>query len=342
MEKAKKRLSIIITSAVLVLALVATSIAALITNGFKKNNIPVMDNVIVTPENNISPFKLTRAAISPMDFNDYGISPLAESAFTITATVKDENNATSDAYNFVNWNMAWKTTNSANVTEYVTMTENGMSATFSCLKVFTTQIVVTCTSTLDESLSARATLDYAPRISGIKANSVSITGTGSTVSKDLLGVSATQADMLSAYIPLYDSTTFGSGSLTNSISSYTVKVTASDAFYNALLTNMGNTVTGVNPTKTFTLTGTTAASKVNQLELFAKFLGVDINEGQQAVYASRFLMQQTISSTSNQLTVEVTVNPRYDEAKTYTYTYNLSVSAAALKNVELSSSSYIF
>ncbi len=122
---------------------------------------------------------LVTRRIAREQFNDYGISPIAESAFTATATVKIKGtDDTPDYIKGVTWKMEWATSNSAAVTDYVTMTENegAMSATFSCKKAFPTKITVTCTSKFDGAASATLTLDYRKRVTAIKYKFGDITG----------------------------------------------------------------------------------------------------------------------------------------------------------------------
>lgn len=123
-----------------------------------------MQMAVANEDNGI---KLMSARIAVEDYDDYGVSAQAESAFTITATVIDEYGHSPEHIQQVTYSMAWASTNSADINDYVTMNVNGTSAMFSCLKGFSTQIVVTCASDLDATKKSTAILNYAKRITGV-------------------------------------------------------------------------------------------------------------------------------------------------------------------------------
>lgn len=125
------------------------------------------NEVVVTLPETDDGIKLTKQKLTAAQYSAYGVSPQAESAFTITATVTDEFGQTPDVIQQVTYTMGWASNSSENINNYATMTVDGTTATFSCLKGFNTQIIVTCTSRIDPTKSATATLDYAKRIIGI-------------------------------------------------------------------------------------------------------------------------------------------------------------------------------
>lgn len=122
--------------------------------------------VVTLPETNDG-IKLTKTILTAAQYSAYGVSPQAESAFTITATVTDEFGQSPDVIQQVTYTMGWASNSPENINDYVTMDVNGTSATFACLKGFNTQIIVTCASVIDSTKSATATLDYAKRIIGV-------------------------------------------------------------------------------------------------------------------------------------------------------------------------------
>ena len=113
---------------------------------------------------------LMSARIAAADYSEYGVSPLAESAQTVTATVTP-----SDALNKkVDWPIAWANASSSwakskTVTDYVTLTptsEGAVTATLECLQPFGEQIIVTATSRDNSSAKGTCTVDYSQRYLG--------------------------------------------------------------------------------------------------------------------------------------------------------------------------------
>lgn len=156
--------------------LLAVAVAAACTQGFKDGDpfnwfgtkdeqAEVADNLIVSPaeEQGVS---LAMRTIARDEYDDYGIAPTALSAQTITATVKDVTGQAPEALQKVSFAMAWASENEEAVTDYVTMETTDNTATFSCLKAFGTQIVVTVQSVFNEEATARITLDYVKGFAG--------------------------------------------------------------------------------------------------------------------------------------------------------------------------------
>lgn len=118
-----------------------------------------------------SGISLMSAKIAAADFEEYGISPMAESAQQLTATITPAN-ATNKA---VDWSVRFKDANSAwangkTVTDYVTVTptsDGALTANVECKKAFGEQIEVVVTSRQNTQASATATVDYAKRLLGI-------------------------------------------------------------------------------------------------------------------------------------------------------------------------------
>ena len=113
---------------------------------------------------------LMSARIAVADFEEYGISPLAESAQQVTASIQP-----SDALNKeVDWSIAWANASSAwakgkTVTDYVTITptaDGAQTANVSCLQAFGEQIVVTATSRDNTSAKGSCTVDYRQKYMG--------------------------------------------------------------------------------------------------------------------------------------------------------------------------------
>ena len=155
--------------------------------GCSKDNTLSVDNenkdsvIINQPvQNGVSLFV---AKISKADFVANGINPLAETAYTLTATVStplEENKK-------VDWSIFWKNDGSSwatgkTVTDYVTITpaaDGALTATAECLQAFGEQIVVQCVSRVSPAQNATCTIDYAKRVTDF---SVTVKENGSPVS----------------------------------------------------------------------------------------------------------------------------------------------------------------
>ncbi|MCM1219806.1 MAG: hypothetical protein NC548_35495 [Lachnospiraceae bacterium] len=118
---------------------------------------------------------LMSAVIPLSDYDEYGISPQAKSAVTLTATVKPDNTAENTG---VDWSIKWKNASSAwasgkSVTSYVTITPSGegyaasKTVTLNNLQPFGEQIVVTATARDNPEITASCNVDYAQKLTDI-------------------------------------------------------------------------------------------------------------------------------------------------------------------------------
>ena len=117
--------------------------------------------------------KLMSMRISPEDYDEYGISPMAETAYQLTATITPDN-ATNKAVDwtvaFVNASSEWAT--GKTVTDYVTVTpttDGALTANVECVKDFGEQVRVTVTSRDNMAVKANATVDYTQKLQSVKS-----------------------------------------------------------------------------------------------------------------------------------------------------------------------------
>ena len=114
---------------------------------------------------------LTAAKIERTEYDEYGIMPIAEEAYTVTATVSgdgltaDQKNVTWSAAAFKDPSSSWATGKS--VSDYVTTSPNGNQLTVQCLKPFGEQIIIKCTSSFNTAVSKDLTVDYKEKIESI-------------------------------------------------------------------------------------------------------------------------------------------------------------------------------
>ena len=120
-------------------------------------------------ENGIS---LTSAKIAPADYAEYGIEPLADTAFSITATVTPAN-ATDKSITlslaFENPGSSWAS--GKTVTDYVklstTAVQSGVPFTLTCSGEFGERITLTATANGGNNVKASTSIDYIYRFTEI-------------------------------------------------------------------------------------------------------------------------------------------------------------------------------
>ena len=121
-----------------------------------------------TAEHGVS---LMSAKIAPAAYAVNGVSALADTAYTLTASVEPDyaGEKTFDwSIKFEDGSSSWA--NGKSVTDYVTVTpssDGADTATVECKQAFGERILVTCTSRDYTRLSATCTVDYAQRITGM-------------------------------------------------------------------------------------------------------------------------------------------------------------------------------
>ena len=119
---------------------------------------------------------LMSANIAPSDYAVNGISTMAETAYTLTATIEPSNADNKE----VDWSVAFVDPSSSwasgkTVTDYVTVTptSNGaLTANVECKQAFGEQIKVTVTSRENANATASCMVDYAQRVTGMAAGHV--------------------------------------------------------------------------------------------------------------------------------------------------------------------------
>lgn len=292
--------------------------------------------------------------LSAVEYYDYGIMPLAESAYTVTATVLDTAGQKYESEQDVTYSLAWSSTKSDAVTDYMSLSQSGTTATVTCLKAFDTQITLTATSTLDTSKSATATFDYAKRISGgsvsFKGNATAVTSTSKTIdvnfpSSYVVGGSMlTSTDWVSTNLNWFDSSsvTYGTGSIDNSINTWTATITPSAGFQSAYNSYKGSNLSDLKSSILIDKNSmTSAVGSVNNFYSYLGGYGSNVAASLSG-YGGYRAFSLAFSETTNQFTVSVTVTPQYGDAYTFNYVLNVSVAAPNISSVTFDNSSFIF
>lgn len=171
----KKTIKKVAAGCLALMCMATAGITAVATNGFgykqteKKVETGVNADMGGTYEaEGNKGIKLMNAVIAAADYDEYGVSPMAETAQLLTATI-NPGYATNKN---VTWSVSWKNPSGTwatgkAVTDYVTVTPTSTgsnTATVECLQAFSEQVVVTVASESDPEITATTTVDYAKRL----------------------------------------------------------------------------------------------------------------------------------------------------------------------------------
>lgn len=106
--------------------------------------------------------KLTTRMLTSAEYDDYGVSPQAENAHTLTATITPAN----ATYKELKWAASWTTSSvwatDKTVSDYITVTPSSdtLSAVVECKAPFAAQVQITVSYVHDSSINAACTVDY--------------------------------------------------------------------------------------------------------------------------------------------------------------------------------------
>lgn len=273
------------------------------------------DSGFISPgEHEANGISFKAMSIPVAQYNDYGVSAVAETAVQLTVTVTPANADVSDgkfSIEFKNASSAWA--NGKTLSEYVTLNQSDSThATVSCLKAFGEQIIVTYTVTGENgNVTADYPLDYAKRIvsAGLEdSNQVSLTD-----SLNLLELNSLSANnyYLTATITSFSDYTVDDTFTIASTSTF--KLT--ESFKSACSTN-GVTLPGANKT------GTVSDEKLNATDgstsIFEYYFGNTYKTeafrqaissvGQLGIFQIEVTMQGTHSSYTMSYTLHMAAN----------------------------------
>lgn len=132
------------------------------------------DGDAVVTEGESNGMRLMSARVLSSEYEDYGISTMAETAYTITATVSGGGgfSVPEDVVFTAAWaNPASAWASGKTVSDYVSLSETGSNtATVSCLTAFGEQVIITATSAVNDSAYATCTVDYVKRVTFVSAD----------------------------------------------------------------------------------------------------------------------------------------------------------------------------
>lgn len=370
---------------VLAFLLLAVFVAAACTQGFtnanpwgwfdkKEKDEQAKGEMVVTPEEGdaaVAPVALSVAKIMPMDYDDYGIMPMALTAYTVTATVNDADGRAQDYLRYVDFSLAWKSTNSASLSDYITMTTTDYTATLTCKKAFTMQIILTAASTLDSTKKATVTLDYAKPLTGFSISTTKTTRpnragnnlTASAVSNgaavkmlvsnwETNGATAGSSEdngawQYSCFKAEKSGATFGEGSIDNSVTSISASFSFSSAFLTAAK-KLNTTYPNISG-ETYT---TSSLGSLSQATLLCHMLtgsdarlyvGAEDGSGWgSGVYTVCQKFMNLLDTTDNPISVTLTINLTYGSAVKYTFNLDVDTYKAPVGTVSVGQTSHVF
>lgn len=117
---------------------------------------------------------LAAVEIPPENFADYGIMPIAEKAYTLTATVNEDATVKAVDWTIEFQNPASEWATGKTVTDYVSFSSKGdLTATVACSQAFGEPILVSAVSRDNPTVKATCTCDYQKQIIGVDFSATS-------------------------------------------------------------------------------------------------------------------------------------------------------------------------
>lgn len=265
--------------------------------------------------------------ISSADYAAYGVSPLAESACSITATVKDESGDAPEELQGVTFSVGWKSTSSSEISDFVDLSADGNVATLSFLKPFTIQIVLTATSVLDPSKKGTTTFDYAKRVEGVM---VSLGGSESEISggevKTLslpdYSVGGSSSEWSATMNPC-SSAIFGDGTVQGNITSLRYSISPTTELVDKIksLNSSLSSITG----KTKTTPGSMAAAFA-----IRDLIEDTLDDSILMVSGYRSTLYNALAAVENHFNVTITCQVSNLSGQTFSFNYTLNLTNTAL------------
>lgn len=269
------------------------------SNWGKKPEAEQTEEGVVIPESvEGTGISLLNASIPIERYSEYDVSPIAESAYTLTATVTPE--YASDKS--VDYSIVWADPASAwasgkNVIDYLSLSQpnvGGLIALLSCKEAFGEQAVITVTARSNRNATAKCTVDYKQRYIGISTTlrdpdpteacvNFSTAVNGGSITANLPNTDEYSGDFMSARFNLEKSSVYTIPVSGTANVSYYVKPTA--AFVSAL--EMQNTMVAA-----ANMTISKDWTKVTSAEIDLTESGMDFSFAaryEQRNYISRYL-----------------------------------------------------
>jgi hypothetical protein len=163
-----------------IIAIVATCVAIMVCltticigfNNRAQNTESVQNNGgMVVGECHNNGINVTSVKLMSDEYETYGVNENTETAFVLNATIKPDTAENQGVKWGIDWIDAEESFSSGKkVTDYVTVTPDGLSAVVECLAPFGTKIIVTATSQDNPEIKATCSFDYAQKLLGVNVN----------------------------------------------------------------------------------------------------------------------------------------------------------------------------
>lgn len=118
--------------------------------------------------------RVSSMLIAASDYAEYGVSPMAETAYALTATVLDEEGLSDGIPQNVTYSCAWANASSEwatgkDIADYYKVTSTGINtANAECLQAFGEPIIITATSDFNEDAYCTWQADYVKRVENVE------------------------------------------------------------------------------------------------------------------------------------------------------------------------------
>lgn len=211
---------------------------------FDTEFVATANNVVIPESVEGEGIMLLSTAIPIASYSEYDVSPQAETAYTLTATVTPEY-ATDKRVNF---SIAWADSstewaNGKSIRDYLTLSQTAdgsLTAVLSCNEAFGEQAIITVTSRSNPGASATCTVDYKQKYIGTATSlydanptdgrvNFSTPATGGSITTPLPNTNGYSGSFMSSYFKLEKSTVYTIPLTGNAHIEYYVKPTTAFA-----------------------------------------------------------------------------------------------------------------
>ncbi len=283
--------------------------------------------MVVNDTDSGSTLSLSMVKLSADEYEEYGISPLAETAYTITVT-PDPSDAT-DTY-------SWSCTNTSQIS--LSVSSNTKNCAVSCSGAFGTQAIITVTSNSNSDLSAEVTVDYVKRLSSVTytLSGGAVSFSSSTSSSVTTTITATPVWGTGTITPTF---TITGGTLSNNLTGTTSSVTNSvsnssggTTYYSRFVSETkdvtfdGATISVTTPYASFVSATSTSSSSTLSVTPLVVSIGYPTETQLASAYNNSFATIATGTTSDGTLTVNYTIS--YTPSGSYAGSYSTSGSSS--------------